>query len=128
MSVFLLKKLYRYVLLQGTQKCDRFWFIHILSNRFNPIRSQPKTDLESWFVNVYMKECELIKGGRTFGLLAVIVIKGDHLVVFHIVSIWEIHWLIDWSTTLQDLQQNYFPYFVDLNVLNQHKVTIFVVL
>ena len=34
-----------------------------------------------------MKECELIKGGRTFGLLAVIVISGDHLVVFRIVSI-----------------------------------------
>ena len=28
------------LLQQGAQKCDRFWFMHILSYRFNPIRSQ----------------------------------------------------------------------------------------
>ena len=57
----------------GAKKCDRFWFIHILSYRFNPIRSQLETVLDFWLVNVYMKECELIKGGHTFGLLAEII-------------------------------------------------------
>ena len=52
-------------------KCDRFWFIHILLYRFNPIRSQLETVLDFWLVSVCMKECELIKGGHTFGLLAV---------------------------------------------------------
>ena len=56
---------------QGAQKCDSFWFIHILSYRFNPIRSQLETVLNFWLVNVCMKECELIEGGHTFGLLAV---------------------------------------------------------
>ena len=50
-----------YHLQQGTQKCAPFWFIHILSCRFNPIRSQLETVLDFWLVNVYMKECELIK-------------------------------------------------------------------
>ena len=40
--------------------------------RFNPIRSQLETVLDVRLVNVCMKECELIKGGHTFGLLAVI--------------------------------------------------------
>ena len=39
---------------------------------FNPIRSQLETVLDVLLVNVCMKECELIKGGHTFGLLAVI--------------------------------------------------------
>ena len=56
---------------QRAQKCDRFWFIHILLYRFNPIRSQLKTVLDFWLVNVCMKGCDLIKGGHTFGLLAV---------------------------------------------------------
>ena len=56
---------------QGAQKCDRFWFIHILSYRFYPIRSQLETVLDFCLVNVCIKECELIKGGHTFGLLAV---------------------------------------------------------
>ena len=56
---------------QGAQKCDRFLFIHILSYKFNPIRSQLETVLDFWLVNVCMKECELIKEGHTFGLLAV---------------------------------------------------------
>ena len=38
------------------------WFIHILSYRFTPIRSQLETVLDFWFVSVCMKECELIKG------------------------------------------------------------------
>ena len=59
------------LLRQGAQKCHCFWFIHILSYRFNPIRSQLETVLNFWLVNVCMKKCELIKGGHTFGLLAV---------------------------------------------------------
>ena len=50
---------------QGAQKWDRFWFIHVVSYRFNTIRSQLETVLD------FMKECELIKGGHTFELLAV---------------------------------------------------------
>ena len=42
-----------------------FDFFNILSCRFNPIRSQLKTVLDFWLVNVCMKECELIKGGHT---------------------------------------------------------------
>ena len=53
------------------KNCDRFWFIHILSYRFNPIRGQLDTVLRFWLINVYMKECELIKGGHTFGVLAI---------------------------------------------------------
>ena len=60
-----------YSLQQVAQKCDRFWFILILSYRFHSIRSQLETVLDFWLVNVCMKECELIKGGHTFGLLAV---------------------------------------------------------
>ena len=30
-----------------------------------------ETILDFWLVEVYMKECELIKGGHAFGLLAV---------------------------------------------------------
>ena len=56
---------------QGAQKWDRFWFIHVVSYRFNTIRSQLETVLDLWLVNVCMKECELIKGGHTFELLAV---------------------------------------------------------
>ena len=56
---------------QGAQKGDRFWFIHVVSYRFNTIRSQLETVLDFWLVNVCMKECELIKGGHTFELLAV---------------------------------------------------------
>ena len=60
------------------------WFIHILSYRFNPIRSQLETVLHIWLVNVCMKECELNKGGRTIGLLAVSKISNSikqHFVV-----------------------------------------------
>ena len=60
------------------------WFIHILSYRFNPIRSQLETVLHIWLVNVCMKECELIKGGCTIGLLAVSKISNSvkqHFVV-----------------------------------------------
>ena len=56
-----------------------FWFIHILSYRFNPIRSQLETVLDFWLVNVCMKECELIKGGHTFGLLAVMPNQKNRL-------------------------------------------------
>ena len=59
------------LLQQGAQKWDRFWFIHVVSYRFNTIRSQLETVLDFWLVNVCMKECELIKGGHTFELLAV---------------------------------------------------------
>jgi len=51
---------------------NAFDFIHILSHRFNPIRSQLETVLDFWLVNVCMKECELIKknkGGHSFRLL-----------------------------------------------------------
>ena len=51
-------------------KSDCFQFIHILSCRFNPIRSQLETVLDVWLVNACMKECVLIKWGYTFGLLA----------------------------------------------------------
>ena len=59
------------LLQQGAQKWDRFWFIHVVSYIFNTIRSQLETVLDFWLVNVCMKECELIKGGHTFELLAV---------------------------------------------------------
>ena len=62
---------FKHRLQRGAWKCDRFWFIHILSYRFNPIRSQLETVLDYWLVNVCMKECELIKGGHTFGILPV---------------------------------------------------------
>ena len=44
---------------------------HILSYRFHPIRSQLETVLDFWLNNVCVKECELVKGGHTFRLLAV---------------------------------------------------------
>ena len=55
----------------GAQKWDQFWFIPIVSYRFNPIRNQLETVLDFWLVNVCMEECEVIKGGHTFELLAV---------------------------------------------------------
>ena len=61
------------MLLQGSQKCDHFGFICILSYRFNPIRTQLEIVLDFRLVNVCMKEFKLIKGGHTFGLLAVII-------------------------------------------------------
>ena len=51
---------HRNFLQQGAQNCGRFSFIHILSCRFNPIRSQLETILDFWLLNVCMKECELI--------------------------------------------------------------------
>ena len=57
---------------EGALKCDHFWFIHVVSYRFNPIRNQLETVLNFWLVKVCMKECELIKGGHTFELLPVI--------------------------------------------------------
>ena len=56
---------------QGAQKWDRFWFIYVVSYRFNTIRSQLETVLNFWLVKVCMEECELIKGGHTFELFAV---------------------------------------------------------
>ena len=56
---------------------DLFTFFRIL--RFHPIRSQLETVLDLWLVNVCMKECELIKGGHTFGLLAVKSNSNSHL-------------------------------------------------
>ena len=52
-------------------KFGRFLFLHTLSYRFNPIRSQLETVLDFWLVYVCVKECELIKGGHIFLLLAV---------------------------------------------------------
>ena len=37
---------YRDCLQQGAHRCDRFWFIHILSYRFYPVRSQLETVLD----------------------------------------------------------------------------------
>ena len=51
---------HRNFLQQGAQNCGRFSFIHILSCRFNPIRSQLETILDFWLLNICMKECELI--------------------------------------------------------------------
>ena len=63
---------HRNFLQQGAQKCDRFWFIHFLSCRINPIRNQLETVLDFWLVNVCTRDCcELIKGDHTFGLLCV---------------------------------------------------------
>ena len=64
---------------QGAQKCDRFWFIHILLCRFNPIRIHLETVLNFWLVNVCVKECELIKGDHTFKLLAVMNLNRNWL-------------------------------------------------
>jgi len=54
-------------------RCDCFSFIHILSYRFNPVRSQLETVFDFWLVNVCMKECDLITEGHTFGILAVFI-------------------------------------------------------
>ena len=43
-----------------------------------------ETVLDFWLVNVCMKECELIKGGHTFGLLAVHVSQRTALHVMEI--------------------------------------------
>ena len=75
------------LLQQGAQKCDRFWFLHILSYRFNPIRSQLETVLDFWLHNVCMEECELIKENRTIGLLAVSIISNSIKQHF-IVKVW----------------------------------------
>ena len=55
---------------QRAQKFGRFLFVHILSHRFHPIRSQLETVLDFWLVYVGVKECELM-WGHIFGLLAV---------------------------------------------------------
>ena len=65
---------------QGAQTCDFIWFICILSCRFNPMGSQLETVLNFWLINVWMKVCELIKGGLTFGLLAVRDSQSDLVV------------------------------------------------
>ena len=44
-ALFMLMFIYFFELQQRAQKCDRF-FIHILSCRFNPVRSQPQTVLD----------------------------------------------------------------------------------
>ena len=60
---------YSSVLQQGAQKCDHFWFIHVLSYRFNPIKSQLETVLDFWLVIVCMNECESIKEVKLLGSL-----------------------------------------------------------
>ena len=80
------------LLKQGAQKCDRFWFIHLLFYRFNPIRSQLETVLDFWLVNVCMEECELITGGHPYGLLAVKLQVGCQKTnFFHVLNLWLHH-------------------------------------
>ena len=43
--------------------------------QINSIRRELETVLDFWLVYVCTKECELIKGGHTFWLFAVITIK-----------------------------------------------------
>ena len=77
---------------QRTQKCDRFWLIHILLYRFNPIRCQLETALNFWLVNLCVKECELITGGHTYGLLAVKLQVGCQKNNFFLVlNLWLYH-------------------------------------
>ena len=71
-SIYLLLRKVLVKVVNILQQGDRFWFIHILSCRFNPIRSQLETVLNFWLVNVCLKEYEFIKGGHSFGLLSVI--------------------------------------------------------
>ena len=59
-----------YITARSPQVWPLLIFSHILSHRFNPIRSQLETVLGFRLVNVCRKECELIKGGHTFRLLA----------------------------------------------------------
>ena len=58
-----------------TARSPKVWqlliYSHYFVQRFNPIRSQLENVLDFWLVNVFMKECELIKAGHSFGLLAV---------------------------------------------------------
>ena len=61
---------FKIFLQQRAQKFGRFLFVHILSHRFNPIRSQLETVLDFWLVYVGVKEYELM-WGHIFGLLAV---------------------------------------------------------
>ena len=70
---------HEHTLQQGVQKCDGFWFIHILSCRFNPIRSQLETFLNFWLVNFGMTECEFITGDHAFMLLAVSTVQETWL-------------------------------------------------
>ena len=70
---------HEHTLQQGVQKCDSFWFIHILSCRFNPIRSQLETFLNFWLVNFGMTECEFITGDHAFMLLAVTTVQETWL-------------------------------------------------
>ena len=80
---FVIQYCYDCYSIKGAQKCKRFRFIHILSHRFNPIRSQLKTVLDFWLVNVCMKECELIKGGHSFRILVEKII----IIIIIIISI-----------------------------------------
>ena len=57
--------------------CDRFWFIHIFSYS-NPIKSQLKTVLDFWLVNVCMKEFELILGEEMTTLETRLLVVDDN--------------------------------------------------
>ena len=85
---------------QWAHKCDHFWFMHILSYRFNPIRSQLETVLDLWLVNVCMKECELIKGGRTFGLLAVTRFAPDRKQIINLVAKYMYCYIGNWAIAM----------------------------
>ena len=54
-------------------------YSHSFVHWFNPIRSQLETVLDLSLVNVCMKECELSKGGHTFGLLAVSSVRVERV-------------------------------------------------
>ena len=53
----------------GFTAFNLFTFFH--TDLIQSEASQLETVLNFWLVNVCMKECELIEGGHTFGLLAV---------------------------------------------------------
>ena len=85
---------------QWALKCDHFWFIHIFSYTFNPIRSQLETVLDFWLVNVCMKECELIKGGRIFGLLAVTRFAPDRKKIINLVAKYMYCYIGSWAIAM----------------------------
>ena len=85
---------------QWALKCEQFWFVHILSYTFNPIRSQLETVLDFWLLNVCMKECELIKGGRIFGLLAVTRFAPDRKKIINLAAKYMYCYIGSWAIAM----------------------------
>ena len=60
-------------------KCDSFWFIHILSYRFSPIRSQLETVLGFWLVNVLHERMYIFSGRQKYLCITRFFFSCSHL-------------------------------------------------